>query len=204
MTTLILTISPNHREMAETLSTLNYAHQAKVIENRPSKNLKRTGEKGGKGKMRGKGRIDGNDNDLIPLIAEGRDSYTPVRAPWIGQVPIRAPSSRSRKRTVKGATPRLYHAPSADWFRCSVLKPESMRSSKSATNLGGVSFASHKYSKNEEDIVNFGYSPFKPPPSTPTLSARENGSGVSEPNMDLKFSGNERVEENLGIQATLT
>ena len=37
VTTLILTISPNHREMAETLSTLNYAHQAKVIENRPSK-----------------------------------------------------------------------------------------------------------------------------------------------------------------------
>ena len=81
--------------MAETLSTLTYAHQAKVIENRPSKNLKRTGEKGGKGKTGAKGRIGGNDDDLVPLIAEGED-FTLKSAPWIGRVPIRAPSSRSR------------------------------------------------------------------------------------------------------------
>ena len=37
ITTLILTISPNHKEVGETLSTLNYAHKAKIIENRPTK-----------------------------------------------------------------------------------------------------------------------------------------------------------------------
>ena len=42
VTTLILTISPNHFEVAETVSTLNYAHKAKVIENHPTRHIKVT------------------------------------------------------------------------------------------------------------------------------------------------------------------
>ena len=37
VTTLILCISPNHREISETLSTLNYANTAKVIETKPTR-----------------------------------------------------------------------------------------------------------------------------------------------------------------------
>ena len=40
ITTLILTVSPNHLEVGETLSTLNYAHKAKIIENRPTRLIK--------------------------------------------------------------------------------------------------------------------------------------------------------------------
>lgn len=173
VTTLILTVSPNHREMAETLSTLNYAHKAKVIQNRVSKNLKQTGEKGADGKGKKFGGHDEGDG-LIPLVPEGAQ-FLLKTAPWIGRVPIRAPASRSRKRLAKGQKSRTYHAPSADWVRCSVLKPDSMRNNSSTTALNGSSnnFSSQKHTKSHDDIINFGYASFKPPPPPPTLSSRE-------------------------------
>ena len=191
VTTLILTVSPNHREMAETLSTLNYAHKAKIIQNRPSKNLKQTGEKGDKG-GKGRRRVGGDGDDLVPLIPEGAE-FLIKTAPWIGRVPIRAPGSRSRKIVAKDQVPRMYHAPSADWVRFSVLN-----NSNSTTALSGNSrsFASTKNSKSDDNIINFGYTPFKPPPPTPTLSSREQSlnerSGVqtsgSQINSDLDLN----------------
>ena len=157
VTTLILTISPNSFEMAETLSTLNYAHKAKVIENKPTKNIKVTDTPGGGGGAKGSG-LPGQDDVVIPLLGEV-DVHVASKVPWAGRVPIRAPGSvRSRRLTIKKRNERLFHAPSADWVENSVLEPK---------------FSTFKHSPQESAIANFGYSPFKAPPASPTLSSRE-------------------------------
>jgi hypothetical protein len=159
VTTLILTISPNHREMAETLSTLNYAHKAKVIENKPTKHVKvletKKNRQGGGGRQGQKA----DDEQLVPLVP-GQSEFIASRVPWGGRVPIRAPgSTRSRRLTIKNRVERTYDAVSADWVESSVLvKPNS---------------SSFYRNPLESTHANFGYAPFKPPPDTPTLSSRE-------------------------------
>jgi hypothetical protein len=117
ITTLILTISPNHKEAAETLSTLNYAHKAKVIENRPRRFVQKVEVKKGSGdEGSGEGsdsEYSGDDADMpgggmrrgrrknrrgAERRPHGGASWRQGRVvmPWVGRVPVRrAPAELS-------------------------------------------------------------------------------------------------------------
>ena len=111
ITTLILTISPNHKEVGETLSTLNYAHKAKVIENRVTKNVRidpkssddensdedsdnesneSSNGKNGKGKHKNTNKYGMHDDDLN---SNGLKRTTMM--PWSGRVPVRRSTSNT-------------------------------------------------------------------------------------------------------------
>ncbi len=117
ITTLILTVSPNHKEVAETLSTLNYAHKAKSVETKPrrlihveAKPEKEDGEGssddsdassdsddgsagGARRRRRGKKHNDGGSFGRRP---NGGASWRNGRVvmPWVGRVPVRKPQSQ--------------------------------------------------------------------------------------------------------------
>ena len=111
ITTLILTISPNHKEVGETLSTLNYAHKAKVIENRVTKNVRidpkssddensdedsdnesneGSNGKNGKGQNKNTNKYGMHDDDLN---SNGLKRTTMM--PWSGRVPVRRSTSNT-------------------------------------------------------------------------------------------------------------
>ena len=149
ITTLILTISPNHKEVGETLSTLNYAHKAKVIENRPTKYIREdsvpsaeegsdtdndsyhdeNGENGDRRRKRGKNSAAEND----AFYGVGGMRRTTIM-PWSGRVPVRRVSSSSSsskgtknnlasvpRQVIGVGEGRMLHAPSVDWVRTNLL-----------------------------------------------------------------------------------
>lgn len=115
ITTLILTISPNHKEVGETLSTLNYAHKAKVIENRPRRYVQKekiekgSGDEGTEGSDSEYSDEDGNGVDGkrrhsrrkhkggMKQRPHGGASWRQGRVvmPWVGRVPVRKQPGRS-------------------------------------------------------------------------------------------------------------
>tara|TARA_B110000090_G_scaffold102221_1_gene114936 strand:+ start:728 stop:2287 length:1560 start_codon:yes stop_codon:yes gene_type:complete len=134
ITTLILTVSPNHKEVGETLSTLNYAHKAKVIENRPTKFIRedpKSDEEGEEGdsedgsgsegeedgnrkkKRKGKQYHDTDQNEAMQLRKR-------MIMPWSGRVPMRASQPRVA-RVAQTEEPRMLHAPSVEWVQTNLL-----------------------------------------------------------------------------------
>lgn len=134
ITTLILTISPNHKEVGETLSTLNYAHKAKIIECKPTKFIKEDSaeeeeqddseyssddEEGGKrrGSRRKKGASAtfGVTDGGVDVMKRG------IVMPWSGRVPMRTSVSHQPRQVPATDQQRMLHAPSVEWVRTNLL-----------------------------------------------------------------------------------